>query len=200
VARSPYRRLTNDDRRAQLLASAVEQFAEHGYDELSMSAIARAAGISKPLLYHYFPSKQRLFEAALSQGAQEHLARVAPDAELPPADRVRASLDAFVGWIAENPGAYEKLMRSAGIPEVRELIDRVRAQTAGEILGGLGLSDPPPARVRAAVRGWLTGMDGVLLDWVEHGDMTREEVRDLLLGTFAGALTAAGVDVAAALG
>ena len=52
-------------------------------------------------------------------------------------------------------------MRSAGIPEVRELIDRVREETAQRILAGLG--DRRPA-VRAAVRGWLWSMDGVCLD------------------------------------
>jgi AcrR family transcriptional regulator len=84
VRRPAYRRLRNDDRRRQLLDRAVELFAEHGHDELSMAAIARAAGISKPLLYHYFPSKRQLFEAALAQAAEEHLGRVSPDPSAPP--------------------------------------------------------------------------------------------------------------------
>jgi AcrR family transcriptional regulator len=179
-----YRRLSSDDRRRQLLARAVELFAEHGYDELSMAAIARRAGISKPLLYHYFPSKKLLFEAALAQAADEHLARLEPDA---------AGLDAFLSWIEANPQAYVKLMRSAGIPEVRELIDRVRDETAARILARLGRDE---STVRAAVRGWLWSMDGVCLDWVEHGDLDRDRVRALLLGTLAGALSAAGVDAA----
>jgi len=174
-----YRRLTNDDRRRQLLDRAVELFAAHGYDELSMAAIAREAGISKPLLYHYFPSKRRLFEAALGQAAEEHLARVEPD---------EAGLDAFLAWIEANPQAYAKLMRSAGIPEVRELIDRVRDETAARILERLGRDDPS---ARAAVRGWLWSMDGVCLDWVEHGDLDRDAVRELLLGMLEGALSAA---------
>jgi AcrR family transcriptional regulator len=177
-----YRRLTGDDRRRQLLDRAVELFAEHGYDELSMARIAREAGISKPLLYHYFPSKRQLFEAALGQAAEEHLARVAPDA---------SSLDVFLDWIEANAQAYVKLMRSAGIPEVREVIDRVREETARRILDGLG--DDRPV-VRAAVRGWLWSMDGVCLDWVTQRSMSKDEVRDLLLGMLTGALGAAGVD------
>jgi AcrR family transcriptional regulator len=178
-----YRRLRKDDRRRDLLARAVDLFAEHGYDELTMAAIAREAGISKPLLYHYFPSKRRLFEAALAQAADEHLAHLEPDA---------AGLDAFLAWIEASPQAYAKLMRSAGIPEVRELIDRVRDETAARILARVG--DDTPA-VRAAVRGWLWSMDGVCLDWVEHGDLDRDAVRDLLLGMLEGALAAAGADV-----
>jgi AcrR family transcriptional regulator len=190
--RRAYRRLTSDDRRRQLLDRAVELFAEHGYDELSMAHIARAAGISKPLLYHYFPSKRQLFEAALTQAADEHLARVAPDPSGDPATQLLASLDAFLGWIEANSQAYVKLMRSAGIPEVRDVIDRVRENTARRILAALG--DDRPA-VRAAVRGWLWSMDGVCLDWVTEGDLTTDEVRHLLLGMLGGALTAAGVDL-----
>src|SRR5689334_2735989 len=129
MAGPAYTRLAPDDRRRQLLERAVELFGEHGYDELSMAAFARAAGISKPLLYHYFPSKRDLFEAALTQAAEEHLARVAPDTD---------SLDAYLDWIEAHPAAYAKLIRSAGVPEVRELIDRVREETARRVVDGLG--------------------------------------------------------------
>jgi AcrR family transcriptional regulator len=191
-----YRRLAVDERRAQLLARATELFGTHGYDELSMAAIAREAGVSKPLLYHYFPTKRRLFEAVLGQAAEEHLARVATEPGLPPAEQLEGSLDAYLAWIEANMGAYEKLMRSAGIPEVRELIDDVRERTAQQILAGLVPDGPPPAEVRSAVRGWLWLMDGVCLDWVRERDLGRDEVRGLLLGALLGALTAAGMDPA----
>ena len=191
-----YTRLAPDDRRRLILDRAVELFAEHGYDQLSMAAFARAAGISKPLLYHYFPSKQALFQAALEQGVEEHLARVAPPPGGSPGEQLTSSLDAYLGWIDEHRGAYEKLMRSAGIPEVRELIDRVREETMRRIVDGLG--DDRPA-VRAAIRGWLWSMDGVCLSWVADDTLTRDEVRNVLLGALGGALAAAGVDVAAAL-
>jgi AcrR family transcriptional regulator len=194
-----YTRLQVDERRRQLLAKAVELFAAHGYDELSMAKIAREAGVSKPLLYHYFPNKRDLFEAALGQAAEEHLARTQPDPDSPPSQQLDASLDAFLTWIDEHRGAYEKLMRSAGIPEVRELIDRVRDDTARRILAGLVPEGPPAPQVRAAVRGWLWYMDGVCLDWVREGDMTRGDVHGLLLGSLLGALTAAGFDVSSLL-
>ncbi len=189
-----YTRLQVDERRRQLLARATELFATHGYDELSMAKIAREAGVSKPLLYHYFPNKRELFEAALAQAAEEHLARVRSDPDASPAQQLTASLEAFLTWIDEHRGAYEKLMRSAGIPEVRELIDRVREETAQRILAGLSPGGPPPPQVRSAVRGWLWYMDGVCLDWVREGDMARPEVHGLLLGSLLGALTAAGFD------
>jgi AcrR family transcriptional regulator len=194
VGTPAYTRLKVDERRRQLLEQATALFATHGYDELSMAKLAREAGISKPLLYHYFPSKRDLFEAVLGQAAEEHLRRTATDATLPPAEQLAAAVGAYLTWIEENQGAYEKLLRSAGIPEVRELIDRVREDTSTRILEGLVPDGPPPPKVRAAVRGWLWYMDGVCLDWVRCGDLTKDEVRELLLGTLLGALTAAEFD------
>ena len=191
-----YTRLNVDERRRQLLAEATALFATHGYDELSMAKLAREAGISKPLLYHYFPSKRDLFEAVLAQAAEEHLRRIATDDTLSPAAQLTSAIDAYLTWIEENRGAYEKLLRSAGIPEVRELIDRVRGETATRILAGLVPEGDPPPKVRAAVRAWLWYMDGVCLDWVREGDLSRDDVQGLLLGTLLGALTAAGFDPA----
>ena len=192
-----YTRLQVDDRRRQLLGRATELFATHGYDELSMAKLAREAGISKPLLYHYFPSKRDLFEAALAHTAEEQLQRVDADPTRPPAEQLGAGLDAFLGWIEDNRGAYEKLVRSAGIPEVRELVDRVREATAQRILAALSPGRAPPPSVRVAVRGWLWYMDGACLDWVRERDMHRDELHGLLLGTLHGALTAAGSDSSA---
>ena len=197
MATPAYTRLQVDERRRQLLEQATQLFATHGYDELSMAKIAREAGVSKPLLYHYFPNKRELFEAVLGQAAEEHLARVRTDESLPPAEQLTSALSSFLTWIDGNKGAYEKLMRSAGIPEVRELIDRVREDTAQQILRGIVPDGPPPPKVRAAVRGWLWYMDGVNMDWVLEGDLTKDDVHGLLVGSLLGDLTAAGFDVAA---
>jgi AcrR family transcriptional regulator len=196
VGSPAYTRLNVDERRRQLLARATELFATHGYDELSMAKLAREAGISKPLLYHYFPSKRDLFEAVLGQAAEEHLRRITTDDALPPAAQLAAAVDAYLTWIEENRSAYEKLLRSAGIPEVRELIDRVRDETATRILAGIAGDGTPPPKVRTVVRAWLWYMDGVCLDWAREGDLTKDDVRELLLGTLLGALTAAGFDPA----
>src|SRR5918996_1597529 len=130
MATPAYTRLAVDERRSRLLELGAELFARHGYEELSMSRIAREAGISKALLYHYFPSKQAYFSATLEQTAQR-------------------------------------------------------------ILAGLTETEPDPA-LRAAVRGWLWFMDGVVLDWIEHRDIDRARLHGLLLGTLLGAVTAAG--------
>jgi AcrR family transcriptional regulator len=194
VSAPAYRRLENDERRRRLLELGARLFTEHAYDEISMSQIARAAGISKALLYHYFPSKQDYFVATLAGGAEELRAQIEPDRSLPPAHALAAAVDAYLDWIEHNAAAYEKLLRSAGaVPEVRELVDEVRTATADRILEGLDVSANPRARI--AVRGWLWFMDGACLDWIEHRDVPRSQLHGLLLGTLAGALQAAGVEL-----
>jgi AcrR family transcriptional regulator len=181
-----------DDRRRQLLELGGRLFATHSFAELSMARIAREAGISKALLYHYFPSKQDFFVATLQQGAAEIAARTEPDPDLPPMEALAGSLDAFLAWIEENELAYTKFIESAGsVPEVKAMIDQIRDATSARILDGLGAGDPPPPKLRAAARAWLWFMDGAIMDWLEHRDMSRAELRDLLLASLGGALSAA---------
>jgi AcrR family transcriptional regulator len=192
MTRPTYRRLDVDERRRRLLARGAELFEHYSYDELSMARIAREAGISKALLYHYFPSKQAYFAATLEQAAGELAAAVEPDASLEPVEQLTRSLDAYLAWVEGHADAYAKLMRSVGaVAEVREIVDRVRRETADRIVRGIAPGDPSPS-LRAAVRGWLWFMDGVLEDWLEHRDLDRDALRSLLLGTLLGAVTAAG--------
>ena len=194
-----YRRLDVDERRRQLLERGAELFTSHPYDKLSMSKIAAEAGISKGLLYHYFPSKRAFFEATLSAWAEQLQERTEPDPDLPPVEQLQSSLDGFLLLVEENAAAYRNLMQSATVPEIRDLIEEVRRQTAERILAGL-YSDGAPPKARTAVSGWLWFMDGACLSWIEHRDIPREELRDLLLGVLMGALLAAGAlpDVAQA--
>jgi AcrR family transcriptional regulator len=192
MAETSYRRLDVDERRRQLLERGAELFTSHRYEELSMSRIAAEVGISKSLLYHYFPSKQAFFEATLGAWAEELRARTEPDPGLPPAEQLTASVSGFLSLVEENAVAYRNLINSAtGVPEIRDLIAEVRHQTAERILAGI-YPDGAPPKARAAVTGWLWFMDGACLDWIEHRDIERGELRDLLVGALVGALIATG--------
>ena len=187
-----YRRMDVDERRQQLLERGAELFTSRPYDELSMSKIAAEVGISKGLLYHYFPSKQAYFEATLGAWAEQLRQRTEPDPDLPPIEQLKGSLDAFLELIEENAVAYRNLMQSAaGVPEIRDLIEEVRRKTAERILAGLYAEEVPP-KARIPVSGWLWFMDGACLNWIEHRDVERDELRDLLLGVLAGSLMATG--------
>jgi len=74
---------------------------------------------------------------------------------------------------------------------VRELVERIRNETAERILVGIAPDGAAPL-LRAAVRGWMWFMDGAILDWLEHRDIDRARLHGLLLGTLLGAVTASG--------
>jgi AcrR family transcriptional regulator len=187
-----YRRLDVDERRAQLLEVGTELFTAHSFEELSMAQIAREAGISKALLYHYFPSKEEFFKAALAEGAAELAERTAPAETLPPLEQVRGSTQAFVEWIGERGPAYMKLLQSVGaVPELRETMTAIRDVTSTRILDGLVVEAERTPAKRAAVRAWLWFMDGVLVDWIEQRDRSAGEVTDQLVDSLTALLEAA---------
>jgi AcrR family transcriptional regulator len=191
VAGPAYSRLDVDERRRQLLEAGARVFTERSYDDASMAEVAREAGISKGLLYHYFPSKRDLFVATLEAAAAELQEITQPDPSLPVAEQLVAALDAYLAWIDEHADSYAKLMESAsGSDDVRSYMAQVRAGTVERMLEGV-VKGGDPAAVRTALHGFLWFMDGACLDWLAHRDLSRGQLRDMLVTTFAGALGAA---------
>jgi AcrR family transcriptional regulator len=187
-----YTRLQVDERRRQLLDAGAALFAEHAYEEISMRDIARAAGVSKPLLYHYFPSKIDLFKAAVAEKAAELQRVIEPSGAGTPLEQLSATLDAYLGWIGANRVAWSKLVQSAAaLPEARELVEGFRRRTMDMALARLtGGGEPRPA-LRIAITGWLGYMDAAILDWTETRDLAPEQLRDLLIAAFGAALLSA---------
>nr|HEX4318623.1 TetR/AcrR family transcriptional regulator [Kofleriaceae bacterium] len=178
-------RLDNDARRAQLLALARRAFAERSYDEVSIDDLAREAKISKGLLYHYFPTKRDLYIAGLREIADELVARVTTvPLELPPIERVRAGLDAYLDHVHQHSRAFVALMRG-GIgsdPEVAAVIEGVRVRLMDGFLEGSPLATIVAGEVRfqIALRGWIGFVEAASIDWCAMPRMTREQLRDLL--------------------
>ena len=77
------RRLEPQQRREQLLDIGAALFAEKPYEDVFMEDIAARAGVSRGLLYHYYPSKRDLYVAILRRASDRFLARVTPDPQLP---------------------------------------------------------------------------------------------------------------------
>jgi AcrR family transcriptional regulator len=181
-----YTRLDVDERRRQLLETGARVFTENAYDEVSMAAVAREAGISKGLLYHYFPSKRDFFVATLEAAASELATLTETDPSRPPIEQLRASLDAYLAWIEANSQSYRKLIESAAnSDDARAIVNRVRSETVDRMLAALG-SDRPA--LRTALHGWLWSVDGATLDWLDHRDLERDELRELLVASFASAV------------
>jgi AcrR family transcriptional regulator len=192
VSQPAYTRMQVDERRRQLLDAGAELFAKHSFEEISMRELAEAAGVSKPLLYHYFPSKIDLFKAAVSEKAEQLQRLIEPSSDRPAIEQLSQVLDSYLAWIEDNAQTWSKLLQSAAtLPEARELVEGFRQRTMDLILAQLTEGRKPRPALRIAIKGWLGYMDAAILDWTESKDLPRAKLRELLLAAFGAALMAA---------
>src|SRR5690348_14244025 len=103
----PRKRLTLEQRRGRILAAATRVFARKGYDGASMSDIAEAAGVTKPVLYDHFASKDALFETLLRSIRDGLLAKGREIGQSSAGDdiRFRSAVDAFFTFVETEPDA-----------------------------------------------------------------------------------------------
>jgi AcrR family transcriptional regulator len=185
-------RLQQDERRQQLLELGGHLFNTRSYDDVSIDDIAAAAGISKGLLYHYFPSKRELYVANIRLAAGRLVEATRPDTSLPPTERLQASLDAYLTYVEQNVVGYSSLMRS-GIgtdPEVGGVIEQTRTEILDSILENLGVSEPAPT-LALGLWGWLGFVESACLRWAEHHEVSREAIRNVLVAVFQATLVSA---------
>jgi AcrR family transcriptional regulator len=152
-------------------------------DALSVEDIARTAGISRGLLFHYFASKQEFHVAVARAAAAELIERTAPDPGLPPVEALRGAIGAYIDYVAENPDNYKSLVRGAasGDDAMRAIFDATRATLAGRVVGvvaQLGLQLGP--RAELAVHGWVAFAEECTIRWIDTRSTERAELAELL--------------------
>ena len=146
-------------------------------DRVPVDEIADAAGISRGLLFHYFPTKRDFYVAVAQEAARKLLEVTEPDFGLHHMERLHASLAAYVDYVADNEVLYIALVRGAGgsDKELQAISDATRAKVAERVIESLSLDDPDPA-VRIAVRGWVGFIEETTLDWLRNRDLERDHL------------------------
>ncbi|MEU3895636.1 TetR/AcrR family transcriptional regulator [Streptomyces sp. NPDC045251] len=185
------RRMGVEERRQQLIGVALELFSRRSPDEVSIDEIASAAGISRPLVYHYFPGKLSLYEAALQRAADDLAARFVEPAEGPLGARLLRVMGRYFDFVDEHGPGFSALMRggpAVGSSRTNALVDSVRQAAYGQILSHLGVADPP-ARLELVVRSWISLAESTALIWLDGRRIPRAELEVQLVHDFA-ALTA----------
>jgi AcrR family transcriptional regulator len=182
------------ERERQMLEVAGKAFAECGFHAVSMDEIAERAGISKPMLYHYFGSKEGLYVAYVRQQGAALLAGMRDAAEpgAPPAERLRAGTLAFLGYVDEHRPGWALLYREAvsqGGPlaaEVAALRGRIAAIVQRLFLTVAGADAAGTSE--ALGHAFVGAGESVANWWLEHPEEPREQVAGLLVRLAAGAL------------
>jgi AcrR family transcriptional regulator len=127
-------RLPRNERRVQLLDSALEVFVAQGYHAAAMDDIAERAGVSKPVLYQHFPGKLDLYLALLDVSCDQIIdnCRAALASTPDNKTRVAAAMAAFYSYVAAENGAFRLVFESdlTSEPAVREHVERVTSQCA----------------------------------------------------------------------
>ncbi|MFJ6700977.1 TetR/AcrR family transcriptional regulator [Streptomyces sp. NPDC091272] len=181
------RRMGVEERRQQLIGVALELFSHRSPDEVSIDEIAAAAGISRPLVYHYFPGKQSLYEAALRRAADELAARFQEPHEGPLGGRLLRVMGRFFGFVDEHGPGFSALMRggpAVGSSTTNAMIDEVRQAAYEQILDHLGIGEPP-ARLALVVRSWVSLAESTALIWLDGREIPRGELELQLVHDFA---------------
>lgn len=180
-------RLSPDERRAQLVAIGVDMLAERSLDELSTDDVARRAGISRGLLFHYFDSKRDFYRSVVQQECDDFAAATEPDFSLEPVPWLRAFIAGFAAYVTEHRKVYLALVRGAAgsHPVVEDIVEATRHTLARRVEEGqrrLGMPDSP--RLLVATRGWMAFAEEAVTSWPLEGPDALEELCAFLESSF----------------
>jgi AcrR family transcriptional regulator len=186
------------ERERQMLEVAGRSFAARGFHAVSMDEIAKQAGVSKPMLYHYFGSKEGLYVAFVRQQGGVLLAgmRNASGLDASAAERLWAGTLAFLGYVDEHRPGWALLYREAvdqGGPlaaEIAELRARIAAIVHRLFVGVAG--SEPSGSSEALAHAFVGAGESVANWWLAHPDESREHMAQLLVRLASGALPGLG--------
>jgi AcrR family transcriptional regulator len=191
----PRRRLSAQERREVIERAAAEVFAARGYHGTTMAEIARASGVTVPVIYDHFPSKVALHQRLLERTSDELLAmwRSALSDDVPADQRIPHAIDAWATYVQANPYAPRMYFtETTGDPEIRALHREIQERglvALGAILGG----DPDAARSAAgsdplafemAAEVLRAGLTGLAVWWTEHPEVPKERIVATALHVF----------------
>lgn len=176
-----------EERRQQLIGVALELFSQRSPDDVSIDEIAAAAGISRPLVYHYFPGKLSLYEAALKRASEELAGRFVEPQEGPLGARLLRVMRRYFDFVDDHGPGFSALMRggpAVGSTATNALIDSVRQAAYVQILSHLRVENPP-ARLELVIRSWISLAESTALIWLDGRRIPRAELEVQLVHDFA---------------
>ncbi|HET8861891.1 MAG TPA: TetR/AcrR family transcriptional regulator [Solirubrobacterales bacterium] len=173
-------------RREVIVNAAAVLFAERGYRGASIEEIARASGVTPPVVYEHFASKRELYRDLLERHFAElrEVWRKHFVGEAPLEERVASSFDAWFAYVEVHPFAGRVLFRYSTDPEIEAIHADVAAHSREAILP-LFAAEPGAENVAGSVADegiemvWvvLRGvLQGLAVWWSEHPDVPRERL------------------------
>lgn len=177
VAKRPIRRMSPDERRTEILITTKRLLDDVGVAGFSVEAVAREAGVTAPLLRHYFGSSTELLAAVTREVIQEvERALRSKNTNFAIADRISAYMDV----IQKNPWGHSLWVRSADIhPTIDELVKQTRTRLAEAIYRQAWISLTASEKLQAL--GSVGFIESIISEWIERNFEDRELVHDTLV-------------------
>jgi len=180
-------RVPRELRRRQIIAVADQLFVERGYQATSMDEVAQRSGVTKPVIYDLFGSKEELFRTVMWQLADElaDTLRVAVAAERGPAGRLAAGALAFFTFVRDHWAGWYALLSSDATPVTVDVSEIRRRQTDLVIdmfAEGARLADShvEPALLEATAHAVNGAYESLALWWRNHPEVPAEQLADLV--------------------
>ena len=156
-------RLTHDDRRRQLLGIGLAKLVDKPIQHLSIDEVAAEAGISRGLLFHYFPTKRDFYLACIEAAGRRILRNTEADPALPPRAQVESMVRLFVEQIDRRRAFYLSLLHGTGTADVSlvEVYDAIWEQATTRVMTALSLD----RATRPVVHAWWAYVEDQALSW-----------------------------------
>lgn len=176
----PTKRLSGAERRAQILDFGRGVFAERAFELASMDDIAQRAGISKPILYEHFGSKEGLYAAIVEREMEDLVARVSKALSAGASrERWNQAVVAFVDYVETQPAGFEVLTREApsgvGRRGLTRVIDQLAERVGDALRAGFQRAGFPKHLVPLYSTALLGMVTQVGLWWAEGGRRVRRD-------------------------
>jgi AcrR family transcriptional regulator len=167
-------------------------------DEISVEDVAREARISRGLLYHYFEDRDAFVVAVLELASDELRQALRGDRRLGARERIEAAIDAFIEYAEAHAAGFRAVLTGGVVNrKVAALIEQTRERDLDAFVAGVAAttSDPEAARrsnvLRAGLHAHMHFMEGAVVRWLTRREITREQLRELILRSLDGTLAAA---------
>jgi AcrR family transcriptional regulator len=168
------KRLSKDERREVIERAATEVFADRGFDGAGMDLIAQRSGVSVPVLYDHFASKDDLYRRLLERQRDDLVAFWAQRLPLPDGRAALEHLiDAYFQYVEAHPFAYRMYFRDTTHRDIQQQGVTMLASLLATVPG---FEDADQATLEMSTEVMRTGLIGLALWWQDHPDIAREQV------------------------
>jgi AcrR family transcriptional regulator len=167
-------------REQQLLELAEALFAERGYAGASMEELARRAGVTKPVVYELFGSKEGVFGACVDRSIERLAADIssAVRAEGDPEARLRAGGLAFIRFAAGNRVAWDLMSMGGSFEEKARAVRSSQAELVRQLMAEMAAEGTDPRELEVAAHAVNAAYEGVAHWMWAHPEVPIERIAD----------------------